>query len=246
MSRFYVPPEKVDRELERIVLDAEEAHHAIDVMRLKEGDAITVFDGKGNEYRCSIERVRKAPASLLMSILDQKTIPAVNGLTLHLLQAIPKKDKIELIIEKAVEIGVDSVTAVVTERTVSRPDKTAVPKKLARWRKIALEAAKQSGRADVPAVFFAQNLERAKEIIPDYDLILCAHLNEGTSPLKTALKGFSGGKVLLMIGPEGDFTPREIDSLKAKNVKFVSLGRNVLKSDTAALYLLSVVKYELT
>jgi len=150
----------------------------------------------------------------------------------------------DYIVEKATELGVSRIVPLVSERTVVRPDDDSSDKKVERWHKIAVEASKQCGRTDVPSV---EKIARYKEVLGDiegYDLTLVACLTKDTIPIKEALKGFKAGKILIFIGPEGDFTLEEIGMASAGNCKFVSLGKRVLKSDTAGLFALSVIGYE--
>jgi 16S rRNA (uracil1498-N3)-methyltransferase len=151
----------------------------------------------------------------------------------------------DYIVEKATELGVERVIPLVSERTIVRPDDAGRQKKVARWNKIAAEAAKQCGRIDVPEVQEVSRYEDVIKGLDDYDLVLFAHLYEKTVPMKEAIKDLKSGRIIVFIGPEGDFTPNEVKALKDRgNCKFISLGKRVLKSDTAGLFVLAALNYE--
>ena len=162
-----------------------------------------------------------------------------------LIQAIPKKDKMDYIVEKATELGVERIIPVVTARTIpdwSEPKKSAESE---RWRKISLETAKQCGRVDIPEIGSIVGMEEAiKYIGPVYDLKLIAALSDKAVRLKDALKSCHAGKVAVAIGPEGDFTPEEVALSEKNGFKVVDLGPRVLKSDTAGLAALAAINYE--
>jgi 16S rRNA (uracil1498-N3)-methyltransferase len=140
---------------------------------------------------------------------------------------------------------VSGIIPVVTARTIVRPDEASGGKKSERWRKIAAEAAKQCQRADIPEVADITGFDDALRSVGLYDLALFAWLSGDTVPLKNVLAGFKGKSIIVFIGPEGDFTPDEADRIKFHaNVRMVSLGPRVLKSDTAGLFVLSAVNYE--
>lgn len=242
MSRFFVSPKNIKRK--EITIKGSEAHHIAGVMRLKEGDKIVVFDGTGKEYTGFIKEADKKAKKIIIEIISTKrpftgTLPEI-----VLAQSIPKKDKMDYIVEKAVELGVSRVIPVISKRTIVRPDKASRKKKTERWRRIAVAASKQCGSLSVPKI---ENIVEYHEImgrLDNYDLVLFACLDEGTIPLKKAISSFKSGKVLVFIGPEGDFTPEEIILATRDNSRFVSLGRKVLKSDTAGLFILSILNYE--
>jgi 16S rRNA (uracil1498-N3)-methyltransferase len=241
MSRFFAPPENIKEN--RIFIDGDEARHILTVMRLGEGDAVVVFDGTGNQYQGFIDSVDKRKKILIVEIIKTEKPLIGNIPEVTLAQAMPKKDKMEYILEKATELGVSRIIPVITRRTIARPDTLAFSRKLSRWEKIATSAAKQCGRISIPRI---SDIKRFKDIIDiseKYDLSVFAVLNDKTRPMKEVLKEINPRKILVFIGPEGGFAPDEI-SMCADNFKFVSLGYNVLKSDTAGLFALSVINYE--
>lgn len=240
MSRFYVPPECVSGG--KIVIRGDELHHARDVMRLAADDEITVFDGTGKEYHGIIREVDKGQ----MIIAIEKTLERkAGGCRLTLIQALPKSDKMDLIVEKATELGVERIIPTVTERTVVRPDIKKESLKVERWRKIALIAAKQCGRSTIPEVSGITGFEGSLKALNDPEIKIMPCLYDDTKALKEVLRGRKFGSAAVFIGPEGDFTKREVEEAKAIGAIPVSLGNEVLRSETAAICALSVLNYEL-
>ena len=242
MSRFFAPAQNVKGNL--IHIDGQEARHILNAMRLKEGDKVVVFDGTGKEYTGFIKETK--PRSLLVEVVSVRTAKSEGLPEITLAQALPKKEKMAHIVEKATELGARRIIPVISERTVVRSGEDRMAGKIARWKKIAVQAAKQCGRADVPAIENAQKFYNLIDTINDFDLALMACLSGNTESMKEAISGFDAGKIIVFIGPEGDFTPRETKMAENTSCKFVSLGRRVLKSDTAGLYVLSVLNHELS
>jgi 16S rRNA (uracil1498-N3)-methyltransferase len=240
MSRFYASPQRIRGNI--ITIDGEEAHHILDVMRLKKLDKVTVFDGTGREYAGFIREIKRK--ALTVEIIQTRSLSSRDKSTITLIQAIPKKDKMDYIVEKATELGVGSIIPVFTARSIPDWDASKKARQEARWRKIGREAAKQCARSDIPDVKYITEFNDIIRDMSDYDLALIAALSDGSIMLKECLAGFKGGKVAVAIGPEGDFTPREIEDAKASGFKPVSLGKRVLKSDTAGLAVLAVLNYE--
>jgi 16S rRNA (uracil1498-N3)-methyltransferase len=240
MSRFYVPKEAVRGN--QILISGKEAHHSLGVMRHKVSDEVTVFDGTGKEYTGVVTQTR--PGLLTLEIIKTRHIAREEKYSITLIQAIPKKNKMDYIVEKATELGVIGVIPVTTARTIpcwSDSKKAAIS---ARWQKIAREAAKQCGRADLPEVKPVINIEEALKDTGGYDLKLMAALNNKAVKLKDALKNCPGGKIVIAIGPEGDFTSAEVKKAERHGFRIVNLGPRVLKSDTAALAVLAMINYE--
>ncbi len=246
MSRFYVRPGDVKGS--EILVSKEEAHHILNVMRLSKGDEIVAFDGTGSEY---IGRILSADKNSLKIKINKINKPNIeNKIQVALWQSLPKRAKMDFIVEKATELGVHEIVPLITERTISRPGDKG-PKKQSHWQNVAISASKQCGRLDVPEIKEAVYFKDALKTIGEYDaaLMAClpagsqAGLYEGTEHIKNTILNFRG-RVLIMVGPEGDFTPKEIEAARSAGARLVSLGRLVLRVDTAALYLLSVLNYE--
>ena len=150
----------------------------------------------------------------------------------------------DYIIEKSTELGINNIIPIISERVTVRLNGEKAVDRVERWQKIAFEASKQCGRTDVPKINTIQRFYNAIDNISDYDLSFMACLSGNTIPLREAISEFKTGRIIVFIGPEGDFTPEEIQMAKDANCKFVSLGNRVLKSDTAGLYVLSALNYE--
>lgn len=237
MSRFFVSKEFV--KTNSIYITGLEAHHILDVMRLKVSDEVVVFDGTGREYTGIVKAADRK--SLEVRIKSVRESPAGRSFLLTLIQAIPKKDKMDYIVEKATELGVSRIIPVTTERTIPEWNDAKRAVIVERWRKIAREAAKQCGRSDIPEISPIAPFEELA--VSDHDLKLIAALSDKAIKLKDALKN-GGGNTTVAIGPEGDFTPKEAEDALRAGFKIVSLGPRVLKSDTAGLAVLSMINYE--
>lgn len=230
MHRFYLS------NFQRPVLTTEEAHHCINVLRLKVGDTLNVFDGRGHEAQCRITEFSKDIVRLV--ILQHSSTPSL-PCRISLAQAIPKKN-MDLIVQKATELGVTAIVPLISERTLKRP--TGTPE---RWREIALEACKQSGNNWLPEIHPPQEARAFLEAPGTFDLKLIASLQPGSKPLKDILGDVRPASVLVLIGPEGDFTPAELTAAKLAGCLPLSLGPLVLRAETAALYALSILHHEL-
>lgn len=240
MSRFYVPKESVKGKI--ITIAGDEAHHILDVMRLKQLDKVITFDGTGSEYIGFIKDTK--PRSLTVEIIETRKISSIALAAITLIQAIPKKEKMNYIVEKATELGVHSIIPVTTERTIPVWDEAKKSTQLARWEKIATGASKQCGRSDVPEIVPVQDFKNILKSSNAYDFSLIAALSDESMQLKSALAGFTGKHIAIAIGPEGDFTPGEIAAAKDAGFNLISLGDKVLKSDTAGLAVLAILNYE--
>lgn len=219
------------------VLSPEESHHLTRVLRAQPGQEITLFDGQGGVADATIETISKTAVAVRISKRWTVPPPAVQ---IDLIQAVPKPDRWDLVLQKAVELGATNIRPVLTKHTEFKPN----PKKQERWQKIVLNAAQQCEVRWLPTL---QPLEKFDSILPslcNYDLVLVGSLFEGTQPLRDV--SFEGVKsVALLIGPEGDFTPEEVDAVVAASAVPVTFGDRILRTETAAIYGLSVLAYEL-
>ena len=241
MSRFYVSPNSVKES--KIYVGKEESHHIIDVMRLQKGDSITAFDGTGKEYDgriSSIENKRVVIDVSKIKIVDKK-----RSISISLAQAIPKKDKMDLIVQKATELGVDEIFPIESSRTVVKSKGERGKRKIERWQKIAVEASKQCGRTELPEVRDITYFDAIFDYITKYDLTIMPCVPEKFVTLKSALKNIDRpNKVLVIIGPEGGFSEEEINRACEEGALLVTLGNLILKSDTAAIATLSILNHE--
>lgn len=243
MSRFYVPPENIRGG--KIYAGKEESRHIASVMRLKPGDEVTVFDGSGKEYIGRIESVKDK--NVIIDIEKTCASGAKPAVMISLAQVLIKKAKMDYIVEKATELGAVEIIPLETGRSIVRPDKSGLDEKPARWQKIAVEAAKQCGRTDLPEVKKISSFDEVLKSFADYDAVIMPCLFKETLPLKDALMRIKDPKkVLLLIGPEGDFTPDEIERARRGGALLVSLGKLVLKSDTAAVATLAILIHALS
>jgi len=239
--RFYVPPDSIFPLKNTIeIKDRTEIHHIRDVMRLKKGDVVDIFDGKGGEFLCSIEDVRRD--AVTMKIKEALASRCNMPLDITLYQAIPKKTKMDFIVEKAVELGVSRIVPIITDRTV--PDIKDFTGKTERWKRIGMASSKQCGRTMLPVISDVMYFDSALIDSKQKDLVIFASLDKENKPLKNVLRGLTPKTIAVFIGPEGDFSPKEISMAKENNCSMCSLGCLVLRSETAAMYVASCLAYE--
>ncbi len=243
MSRFYIPAHawKPDR----LVLDPGESHHAADVLRLGVGDRVTVFNGEGAEATTEIAAVARDRVEL-RTMQVSKGEPLRCAITLG--QAIPKGKTIELIIEKATELGATAVVPLLSERTVVHCSAEEAAKKKQKWQRVAVEACKQCGQNWLPSVAAPLPPKEFFNARHAFDLMLIASLQPDALHLKSILAERAGPpprSVLILVGPEGDFTPAEMSLAKSRGCRPVTLGPIILRTETAAFYCLSVLAHEL-
>ena len=240
--RFYVSSESIfpDKNLIEIK-DRDEVHHIRDVMRLKKGTRVTVFDGRGKEYKGSIKQADRY--SVVIGVEDSVDSISRVPYDLTLYQAIPKKNKMDFIVEKAVELGVSTIVPILTKRTIP-VIKDKGQKKTGRWSRIAKAASKQCGRPTLPKVLELADFNSALAGASSDDLVVFAALDKDAAPLKTILRNKNPKKISVFVGPEGDFSKDEIALARDRGCSICSLGPSVLKSETAAIYILSSLSYE--
>ena len=222
------------------VIHGEDAKHISRVLRMKIGDELTVCDTKGSDYDCMIESMSDSEVTLRVnSVSPSLSEPNVK---VHLYQAMPKGDKFELIVQKAVELGVDSITPVMTRRCVSKPDAKSMAKKIVRYNRVAFEAAKQSGRGKVPQVLPLLNIDKALEEMAQSSCPILFYEN-ATAPAKEVLDN-AGSDIAVLIGSEGGFDEEEVIAAKAAGCHVLSLGKRILRCETAPLAALSIIMFQ--
>ena len=236
MYRFYCSPQNIScRQID--ILDKNELHHLKDVLRLKYQDKVTVLDGNGREFFCEIKHLDKNCAKL--NIVERHTF--MRDFKLTVACALPKKSKIDSIVEKLTEIGVEKIILLKTERTeVNLKDST---RKIARLTKIAESALKQSGNLFLPQI----SLLNFKDLLKlkkggDYDLAIMPNLAGNTQNIKDVLEKKSAKNILVAVGPEGDFSENEIGIAEQVGFISVNLGNTVLRVDTAAIVVAGFMK----
>ena len=241
MHRCHAAPERWEAD-GGIRLSARESHHLATVMRVPEGTRVAVFDGAGRTAEARVERI--APDAVLLRVLPGTQATAADGTQIILVQALPKGGRMDDIVVKCTEIGAAAIMPVVTDRCVARlaPDQAA--KRLARWERLAVSAAKQCQTPALPAI---APVGRLKDIPFDlFDACLVATLAPGLVPLQTAIERLlprRPARVAVVIGPEGDLTPDETAALVAGGAVAVTFGPNTLRTDTAAIYAVAVLTH---
>jgi 16S rRNA (uracil1498-N3)-methyltransferase len=237
MPRFYAPPSQWDGQ--RVSLDVTEGRHAVEVMRLKEGSSLVVFDGVGRSAVAVLRSYSKRGVDLEIESVRFDPKPEF-GITL--VQALPKGKLMEWIVEKAVELGATRVIPLLSERTVVRLDNDERARKQEKWFRVAVEACKQSGQNWIPQIDAPQNIGELLAASPQpAELCLIGSLRAHARPISEIFAKTKVDSVRLIIGPEGDFSEAEMDAFLAKEAEEVSLGRLILRSETAALYMLCAV-----
>jgi 16S rRNA (uracil1498-N3)-methyltransferase len=246
MHRFYLPPEQCRDQT--LSLSGPEAHHAIDVLRVRAGERVVVLDGAGQELLCEAQIPGKAAVKL--NVVQRTAVPPL-PYQITLLQAVPKGKIIESVIQKATELGVWRIVPLLSDRVTTQLDDEGVASRTEKWRHTAIEAIKQCGSAWLPHVEAPvapkEYLARGEK----FELPLIASLqSDRRHPREYFNRFYSDTRrlpntVSVWIGPEGDFTPAEMSVIKAAGVLPITLGRLILRSETAAVYALSVLNYEL-
>ena len=220
-----------------VVLSPEESHHLARVLRVQTGQGIVLFDGQGNVADAVIESVSKTAVEARVIARSHEPAPAVQ---IDLIQAVPKPDRWDWVMQKAVELGVSNIRPILTRHTEFRPTE----KKTARWQKIVLNAAQQCEVRWLPVLHPLQKIEAILPELAGYDLVLIGSLFEGAKPLREIpMQG--KGRVALLIGPEGDFSPEEVAAAVTAGAVPVSFGDRILRTETASIFGLSVLAYEL-
>ncbi len=246
MHRFYLPSEAWTPVP---ALSDSEAHHARNVLRLQSGDKVVLFDGRGREMTAEITALDGREIAL-RKLHENRTPPLRCQITLG--QAIPKGKNMDLIVQKAVEIGAAEIVPIISDRTIVRLDRDDAANKQAKWQTIAIEAAKQCGQNWLPQVETPRTMVEFFAGRAPYDLQLIGSLQSDALHLKKILAEYAeahGGqrpvRVLMLIGPEGDFTPAELNLARSHGCRPITLGPIILRVETAAIYCLSVLSYEL-
>lgn len=246
MHRFYIPPE--DSRGETLTLTGREAHHAARVLRLQSGDRVTVLDGAGGEFLCDVRNVHRE--SVELRVAGQTRIPAP-ACQITLLQAIPRGRIIEDIIEKATELGVSRIVPVLSERVTTRLDAAGGAEKQEKWRWVAIEAIKQCGSAWLPRVDAPTSVSEFLARGEPFEIPFLAALQGDRQSARRSFQKFRAERgrlpasVCVWVGPEGDFTPAEVEAIRVAGAQPITLGRLVLRCETAAVFCLAVFNYEL-
>jgi 16S rRNA (uracil1498-N3)-methyltransferase len=241
MHRFYLPPKEWNSASP--ALDEGESHHVLEVLRFGEGDHVTVFDGEGAEARANIAAVEGGRIQLR---IGQKIRSQPLPCEITLAQAIPKGKYMDFIVQKATELGAARIAPLFSDRTVVQLDVKDAEKKREKWREIAIEACKQCGQNRLPEIAVPRTPKAFLEGQEQSELMLIASLQPDARRIKSVLADYPPPRsVCVFVGPEGDFTPAEVALAKSKGCRPITLGPIILRTETAALYCLSVLAHEL-
>jgi 16S rRNA (uracil1498-N3)-methyltransferase len=236
MTRFFVDKEELRGS--EITLSGENAAHA-KVLRLKNGEELLLCDGQGNEALCRVVNSE----SLTLEVVQYRESETEAAARVSIYMAFPKADKLEHVIQKATELGAAEIVAFPSARCVSKPDEKSLKKKLERWQKIAASAAEQSGRGVIPQVVVLGSYKEALSRASEAELSILLYENERATTLKMALEEKSFTTVSLISGPEGGLEEREVEQAQNAGVRVCTLGRRILRCETAPLCALSAVMY---
>ncbi len=247
MPKFFIKSNQIKEG--KVIIIGEDVNHIKNVLRLKIDDDIQVCNiDTSINYICEVSKLDNE--EIECNILNQIDSEAESNIHISVFQGIPKSDKMELIIQKCVELGADEITPVEMKRCVVKIDSKSKNKKNERWQKISEVAAKQCGRDRVPKVNQITNIKNICNLTPEYDIVLLAYENEKEKTLKNELLKLKNKigkdlKIAIIIGPEGGVDKEEVDLLVENGAKSITLGKRILRTETVAFVLTSIIMYEL-
>ena len=239
MTRFFVEPAQLESEFPE--LTGENAKHA-KVLRLKAGEEVLLCDGEGNESLCAVEQV--SDNRIVLRVLQRRASETEAAVRVSVYMAFPKADKLEHVIQKATELGAYEIVAFPSGRCISKPDEKSLAKKVERWQKIAASAAEQSGRGRIPKVLTMPSYKAALERAAMADKALLFYENERATTLRMALNHSTYTTVSLLTGPEGGLEEAEVQQAMDAGLSVCTLGKRILRCETAPLCALSAVMYD--
>jgi 16S rRNA (uracil1498-N3)-methyltransferase len=245
MRKFFVDSNQINGDFITIIGD--DVNHIKNVLRLSENDKVLIgIKNEGKNYICKISEILKK--DIVCKIIEEAQAVSESKVKIDIFQGLPKADKMELIIQKGTELGVNNFIPVNFKRTVVKFDEKDKAKKLDRWQKIAEVAAKQSMRDNIPQIKNIENIKNVCNLISEYDIVLVAYECEEKNSLKNELKKLVNKenlKIAVVIGPEGGIEENEVEALKEAGAKIVSLGKRILRTETVALAMTAIINYEL-
>lgn len=244
MDRFFVEKKNVNLENNTCIIEGEDVKHISKVLRCRVGEALEICDNDNNEYICEITNIDKSEVQL--NIIDKVDIKRESDLKIKVYQGLPKGPKMEMILQKLTEVGVDEIILVQTKRTVVKVEDKKEDKKIERWERIIYEAAKQSKRGKIPKLRGILSFKEALSDMSKNDLNIAPYENERTKSIKQAIKGQDINNIGIFVGPEGGFEDTEIKAIEDIGGQSVSLGPRILRTETASLVASSIVLYELS
>ena len=247
MPKFFVEEKAIKNN--QIKIEGEDVNHIKNVLRKKIGDKITIGSKKSEfDYLCEIEKIEEN--SILANIIEQQVGKAESNIKITIMQGLPKADKMELIIQKSVELGVYDIIPVEMKRCVVKLNEKDRKKKIERWQKIAEVASKQSGRNRVPIIHNVISIKNICNLYQEYDIVIVAYEKERENKLKYELKKLKETakkdlKIAILIGPEGGIEEEELKTLEKDKIAVVTLGNRILRTETVAMHMISIILYEL-
>ena len=247
MPKFVVAENQINNN--KITIIGNDVNHIKNVLRQKSGDKITICDiSKEQDYLCEIDKIEEK--SIDCNIIKKLENNTESNVKVTIFQGLPKADKMELVIQKSVELGVYDITPLQMKRCVVKLNEKDKAKKIQRWQKISEVAAKQCGRNIIPKINNIVNVKEVCNLCNEYDIVLIAYENEKENTLKKELKNLKKLdkeeiKVAIIIGPEGGIAPEEIEMFEENGAKIITLGNRILRTETVALSVLSIIMYEL-
>ena len=237
--RFYAPPSAFNFTKQTVTLATEEARHLREVLRLKPGDEVYVFDGRGREFRCTVVKALRETAELRIEAEIEPAKPE-SQLQLNLCVALLKGEKFDLVVQKATELGVQKVTPLITRYAdIHLRDESDAAKRVARWQRIALEAAKQSGRAFVPEI----TTPVAFGSVSNTDGRVVMFSERDGASLDALMETNAPASLTALVGSEGGWSDEEIESAKARDFLVITLGGRVLRAETAAITVTALLQH---
>lgn len=237
MPRFFVSKEQINGNIIEVV--GEDARHISKSLRMKIEEEVTVCDGCGTDYFCKIRDI--SDTSVLCDIIHSEKSKTEPSVKVTLYQGLPKSDKLELIVQKCTELGIYKIVPVLMYRSVSRPDEKKGDKKAARWQKIAEEAAKQSQRGIIPEVTQIISFDEMAKCIKQHQKVIVFY-ESSDEPFSQLLKD-DFKDMAIVIGPEGGFEPQEIQVLSDAGANIATLGKRILRTETAGMAALSAIMF---
>ena len=243
MQQFFVTADQVQEN--QIYIEGTDVNHMKNVLRMRPGEKLGISDGNNHHYICQVEKYEDAQA--VLTILEEESVDTELPSKIYLFQGLPKGDKMEWIIQKCVELGVHAIVPVATKRAVVKLDEKKAQKKVNRWNAIAESAAKQSGRGIVPEVLPVMKWKEALEYARQLDVKMIPYEKAaGINATKQLIASVSFGQsVGIFIGPEGGFEEAEVEAAKEIGAVPVTLGRRILRTETAGMTILSILMYHL-
>lgn len=241
MPKFFIGKENISDN--KVIIDSDNAHHIKNVLRKKVGDVITVSDAEGTDYSVRIESVGEKICAVIEDVTKNA---AESDIFVTLIQCLPKASKMEYIIQKCTELGICEIIPCISSRCVVKLDgRKECEKKKVRWQNVCEAAAKQSGRGIIPSVHDVVSFSDAIALIKEHDLFFAPYESEEDFSIRSLLsKNKQAKSIAFIIGPEGGFSPNEVKAFNDNSIPLVTLGRRILRTETAGEATLAMINYE--